>query len=90
MFRVQKQSDEENSVTFSLSGRIESQHVDELRRMLETEHRKISLDLEELKLVDSDAIRFLSSCDARGIELRNCPPYVHQWILGAQSSKGEP
>jgi hypothetical protein len=90
MFRVQRQSDEENCVTFSLSGRIESQHVDELRRMLETEHRKISLDLEEVKLVDSDAIRFLSSCDARGIELRNCPPYVHQWILGVQSSKGEP
>ena len=61
MFRVQKQSDEGNSVTFSLSGRIESQHVDELRRMLETEHRRVSLDLEEVKLVDSDAVSFLSS-----------------------------
>ena len=90
MFRVQKQSDEENSVTFSLSGRIESQHVDELRRMLETEHGRVSLDLEEVKLVDSDAVSFLSSCDARGIELRNCPPYVHQWILGMQSSKCGP
>ncbi len=77
-------------MTFSLSGRIESQHVDELRRLLETEHRRISLDLEEVELVDSDAVRFLSSCDARGIELRNCPPYVHQWILGMQSGKCEP
>jgi len=90
MLRIQERSDGENSVTFSLSGRIESQQVDELRRMIETEHRKVSLDLEEVKLVDSDAVRFLSSCDARGIELRNCPPYVHQWILGMQSSKCGP
>ncbi len=90
MLRIQERSDGDNSVTFSLSGRIESQHVDELRRLLETEQRKISLDLEEVKLVDNAAVRFLSSCDARGIEFRNCPPYVHQWILGVQSSKGEP
>jgi anti-anti-sigma regulatory factor len=90
MLRIRERSDGENSVTFSLSGRIEAQHVDELRRMIEAEHRKISLDLEEVKLVASDAVGFLSSCDARGIELRNCPPYVHQWILGLQSSKSEP
>jgi ABC-type transporter Mla MlaB component len=90
MLRIQERSDGENSVTFSLSGRIESQHIDDLRRMIETEHRKVSLDLEEVKLVDSDAVRFLSSCIARGIELRNCPPYVHQWILGMLSSKCGP
>ena len=90
MLRIQKQADGGNSETFSLSGRIEAKHVDELRRLIETEDGKISLDLEEVKLVDHDVVRFLSSCDARGIELRNCPPYVHQWILGVQSSKNEP
>lgn len=90
MLRIQERSDGENCVTFSLSGRIEAQHVDDLRRMIEAEPRKISLDLEEVKLVDSDAVRFLSSCDARGIELRNCPPYVHQWILGVQATKAIP
>jgi hypothetical protein len=89
MLRIQEQSDGESSVTFSLSGRIESQHVDALKKMVETEYRKVSLDLEEVKLVDHDAVRFLATCDTRGIELRNCPPYVHQWILGVQS-KAEP
>ena len=89
MLRIQRQTDGRNSVTFSLSGRIEARHVDQLRRLIETEPGKISLDLEEVKLVDHDAVRFLSSCDARGIELRNCPPYVHQWILGVQSSESE-
>jgi anti-anti-sigma regulatory factor len=90
MLRIQRQADGENSVTFSLSGRIEAKHVDELRELIEAEHGKIFLDLEEVKLVNRDAVGFLSSCDARGIELRNCPPYVHQWILGVQSSKNEP
>ena len=90
MLRIQKQADGGISVTFSLSGRIEAKHVDDLRRLIETEHGKISLDLEEVKLVDHDAVRFLSTCEARGIELRNCPPYVHQWFLGVQSSKTEP
>jgi len=88
MLRIQERSDGETSVTFSLSGRIESQHVGELRKMLETEHRKISLDLEEVKLVDNDAVRFLAGCNARGVELKNCPPYVRQWILGVQSNEG--
>jgi hypothetical protein len=90
MLRIQKQTDGGNSVTFSLSGRIEAKHVDELRTLIETEHGEVSLDLLEVKLVDHDAVKFLSSCDARGIELRNCPPYVHQWIQGVQSSKSEP
>lgn len=74
-------------MTFLLSGRIESKRVDELKRLIETEHRKISLDLMEVKLVDVDAVRFLSSCDARGIELKNCPPYVREWIQGVRSSE---
>ena len=90
MLRIQERSDGENSVTFLLSGRIESQQVDGLRRMIETEHRGVSLDLEEVKLVDGDAVSFLASCDARGIEIRNCPQYIRQWILGEQSNKGEP
>jgi hypothetical protein len=89
MLRIQRQPDGENSVTFSLSGRIASKHVDELRRLLETEHGKISPDLEEVKVVDRDVVRCLSSCDARGIELRNCPSYVHDWILGMQSSEDD-
>ena len=87
MLRIEQQADGKNSVTFSLSGRIESKRVDELKRLIETEHRKISLDLKDVKLVDGDAVKFLSSCDAQGIELKNCPPYVRQWIMGVRSSK---
>lgn len=86
MLRIEEQADGKNSVTFLLSGRIESKRVGELKRLIETERRKISLDLMEVKLVDGEAVRFLSRCDARGIELKNCPRYVRQWILGVRSS----
>jgi hypothetical protein len=38
------------------------------------------LDLEELKLVDVEAVRFLGSCEVAGITLVNCSPYIRDWI----------
>jgi hypothetical protein len=44
------------------------------------QHR-IALDLEQVRLVDLDAVHFLAVCETKGIELRHCPPYVREWIL---------
>jgi hypothetical protein len=30
--------------------------------------------------VDLEAVRFLGACVVQGIELRNCPPYISEWI----------
>lgn len=38
------------------------------------------LDLEHVTLVDVEGVRFLSECDASGIELVNCSPYIREWI----------
>jgi hypothetical protein len=68
---------------FALSGRIEAEEVAELQRLLRVEGRshRIVLDLREVKLADRDAVRFLARCEADGIQLKNCPPYVREWIL---------
>lgn len=74
---------EYNGITiFALSGRIEEQHVSELQELLtgEGEAAELALDLEEVKLVDREVVRFLAACEARGIRLRNCPSYVREWI----------
>ena len=42
--------------------------------------RKVTLDLEELRLVDREAVRFLAVCEAEGIKLENCPLYIREWI----------
>lgn len=42
--------------------------------------QKIILDLAAVKLVDRDAVCFLADCEAKGIELQQCSPYIRDWI----------
>jgi hypothetical protein len=67
---------------FALSGRIEEEHVLELQNLLsgETQRHNITFDLEEVRLVDRQVVKFLGACEGRGIRLRNCPSYVREWI----------
>ena len=75
-------SEDNGVVTYTLSGRIEAQDVMELQRLLapESEGVQIMFDLDEVRLVDRETVRFLSTCEARGIQLLNCPPYIREWI----------
>ena len=77
-----RRSEDGGLAIFALSGRIEEQNVPELQELLagEAEVAKTVLDLEEVRLVDREAVRFLAACEARGIGLRNCPSYVREWI----------
>ena len=81
MLRIQR-STQGDDVRFTLSGRIEAEHLPELRRLIEGEEpeRAITLDLAEVKLVDRDAVRFLAQCEAAGATLESCPAYVREWI----------
>ena len=67
---------------FVLSGRVETQAVAELRRLfgLQTECRNIVLDLKDVSLVSRDAMGFLSRCEAGGVKLENCTPYIREWM----------
>ena len=62
-----------------LSGRLQSSQVQEVKA--EMNGQRVALDLEQVRLVDLDAVHFLAVCEARGIELRNCPAFVREWIL---------
>ena len=75
-----RRSEDNGFVIFALSGRIEANDVAELQRVLEAEDVPITLDLEEVRLVDRETVRFLAACEARGNTLRTCPPYIRQWI----------
>ncbi len=73
----------EKFVVFTLSGRIESEHMAEFQKLLEAERQAhhIVLDLQEVKLVDQDTVRFLARCEADGAQLENCPAYIREWIV---------
>jgi anti-anti-sigma regulatory factor len=93
MFQVRR-SEDKGLVTFSLSGRIEEEQVAELQKLLEVEAGgnsiAVVLDLADVRLVYREAVKFLADCEAGGVELRNCPPYVREWIEKGKGQRHEP
>jgi anti-anti-sigma regulatory factor len=81
MWKVKKMDDGE-FVVLLVSGRIEGKHLHELQEVFATEagNQNFILDMKEVKLVDQDAVTFLSRCEASGAQLRNCPAYIREWI----------
>jgi anti-anti-sigma regulatory factor len=81
MLKIQRAADGQR-VVFNLSGRIESEQVAELQRLFAVEADGVSLvlDLQEVELVDREAVRFLARCEAEGITLVHCPAYIRAWI----------
>ena len=88
VLKIEKVSDGPN-VLLRLSGRIESQQVQELKAQIDSSKKKFILDLEQVRLVDLDAVHFLAVCEAKGIELRHCPPYVREWIRSEKPRIGD-
>ena len=63
-----------------LIGRIQTEHLSELRAQLDAIAGSIVLDLGEVSLVNLDVVQFLSTCESQGIRLLNCPAYIRRWI----------
>jgi hypothetical protein len=84
MLKIQRKVD--GDVVFTVSGRLEVGNVSELAALLAAEPngRARVLDLTDLVLADRDTVRFLRACEAEGIVLRNCPPYIRAWIASEE------
>jgi hypothetical protein len=63
-----------------LSGELRSEHLAQVK----TELRKCGkwgvLDLEEVNLADVQGVRFLNGCEAKGISVVHCSPYIREWM----------
>jgi len=68
-----------------LSGRLQSEHLDEFKMQIKGEHAPIALDLDGITLVDVEVVRFLNSCEDGGVELLHCSPYIREWMLREQN-----
>ena len=78
--RIDRVVSAENLVVLFVSGRITGEHVDMLQGVLERESGGFAIDLKNVLLVDREAVKLLALTEDRGIELRNCPPYVREWV----------
>ena len=65
---------------FALSGHMKTEEVAELKALFDADYRKIVLELQDVRLADRDAVKFLRDCEADGMKLDNCPAYVREWI----------
>ena len=61
----------------------------ELKALIAEMPNPVALDLQEVELVDLDAVRFLAAVERGGLELRNLPPYVRAWVLLERERLGD-
>lgn len=86
MFKIEKLA-EGNTTVLRLVGRINAKHLDELNQLItDAEPGVVKLDLSEVTLVDLDVVRFLGEEEIRGTEVRECSPYIREWIQREQTA----
>jgi hypothetical protein len=59
---------------------MRAEHLPDLEKQIRDSESKAVLDLEELDLVDVEAVRFLGMCEIQGVTLLNCSAYIRDWI----------
>ena len=77
--RIQKTSDGDDTIVH-LSGRLAAADREGLYEQIEGSRGRNALDLEEVTLVDIEIVGFLAKCEAEGMELLHCSPYIREWI----------
>jgi anti-anti-sigma regulatory factor len=77
--KIEKHSDGKRT-TIRLIGRMRAEHLEELEKQIRESEPAVTLDLEEVTLIDVESIRFLGTCEELGATLLNCSPYIRDWI----------
>jgi hypothetical protein len=78
--RIDRVVSAEGLVALFVSGCVTGEYVDTLRGELEQESDGLAIDLKNVLLVDREAVKLLAFSEAKGTELRNCPPYIREWV----------
>ena len=77
--KIEKDSDGQTT-TLRLIGRMRREHLEELKAQIKAGGTSVTLDLNEVSLVDLDVIRFLAACQTEGISLVHGSRYIYDWI----------
>jgi hypothetical protein len=77
--KILRESDGHATV-IRLIGRIQSEHLDELRAQMADCGSHVAWDLNEVMLVDADVVRFFNACESQNITLLHCQPFIREWM----------
>ena len=81
----------ESNTRICLSGQLRSEHLGHLQSEIELRGPSVTLDLEELDLVDIEGVRFLIACESAGVSILHCSSYIMEWMLQERGRpKGQP
>jgi anti-anti-sigma regulatory factor len=67
-------------VILQLVGTLRIEHLEELESQIKGCVVDIVLDVGAVTLIGVDGIRFLNSCESRGIAITNASPYISEWM----------
>jgi hypothetical protein len=79
MIRIEP-SEDFDSVTLTLSGRIREEDIPELKRVMKRYSRPIVLNLTGVKIIDRATIGFLAEFEFNKGRITSCPRYIRDWI----------
>ena len=71
----------DSGTVLTLIGRIDSPDVQDLKARVAEAPGPLVLDLQQVRLVDLDAVHFLAAAEQMGVELRHLPQYIREWLL---------
>lgn len=72
---------EKDGTRICLSGELRCAHLVDLCAELEQAGQPLTLDLDEVDVVDIDGVRLLNECKTQDIQVVNCAPYIREWML---------
>ena len=70
-----------------LIGELRHEQLNDVRTEIERCGLQVSLDLDELDLVDVNAIRFLNDCEAQNVKVVNCSAFIREWMFQERESE---
>ena len=85
-FKIERVSDADRLI-IRLIGELNAGCLPEFEAQIGSDERSIEFEMDEVTLVDVDVVRFLISCEARGIRLRGCSPYIREWMRREKESE---
>ena len=72
---------EKHGTRICLAGELRGSHLVDVRAEIEQAGQSVTLDLDEVYVVDLDGVGWLNECQALGIQVVNCSPYIREWML---------
>ena len=81
--------DSDRPEVLKLTGRIRSRDLAEVKAEMRRDHKISAIDIEEVTLVDLDAVRFLACSEKAGVAVVNGSAYIRDWVAQEKKLLGE-